>query len=227
MMMGIGGPRASAAAAVAITSTDSKVDAVDRQTYTFTSCALGSAAGDRRIIVGIGARKSTATLSISSVTVGGVSASAVVTAVDSASDNIAALWIADVPSGTTGDVVVTFNEAGVQRCGIGVWRMVGASSGTASDTDSNTGVSTTPTIISKTLTIPTGGSAVGYSFTTGSALTATWTNLTESFDATVESGVFHTGASADIPAGGNTALQVEWSSTPTQPPPTVFAAWGP
>lgn len=202
----------------AVAFTDSAVDAVDRQIYTFAGQSLGVEAADRVIVVGVGGRAA-AQQTISSVTIGGNAASSIVSVATGNSN--AALYALAVPTGTTADIVVTFSGA-VVRCGIVVWAMTGVSA-TAADTGSSTSDPATDTLI-----VPTDGIAIGYGFSThGSAtLTATWTNLTEDVDELVENLNAQTGASASIPAGGATALTCDWSQAPSVGR-AVFAAFGP
>jgi len=167
------------------------------------------------------------TTTVSSVTVGGVSASAVVTSNNTTGGNqtMAALYVADVPTGTTGDVVITFS-ATVLRCGANVWRMVGAASGTASATGSSVADPGTAN-----LTIPANGSAVGLAVAdfSGSGQNVVWTNLTSSLVLTYPEGGFgYAGAMADFVGGGSTTLTGDYTaSTSIGTPSTVFAAWAP
>ena len=153
-------------AVVDITATDSSVDPTDATTFTFSSQSFGAAAADRKIIIGMGHRGSAAT--VTSITVGGVAATSVVESPSSGAEaDRACIFIADVPTGTTGNVVVVL-LATATRCGIGVWRMTGAGSSTPTDTGiSSADPSTT------TLTIAANGGGVGYGITTGATLTFT------------------------------------------------------
>lgn len=229
LFFGGGAAGAPAPISVSIVGTDHKVDPTDLQVFTFSACALGTASAGRRIIVGVSGRASSASAAVSSITVGGVSATKVIEALDSSFHNSAGLWIADVPNGATGDVVVTFGAV-VQRAGICVWSMTGAASAVASDTDSNNTTAANVAVITKTLTIPTRGGAIGYSFGTfAGGTTASWTNLTEpsGFDEILEASNNHTGASDNFAVGADTDLTVTWSTTSTTPAVAVFASWGP
>lgn len=111
-------------------------------TYTFSAASLGTADANRRIIVAFGARAgSNSAFSISSATIGGVSAIIAVqkNAVDDgANTDIAALLVADVPTGSTGDVVVTMSRGGV-RAAMAVYRVVATSALTSIDTADSSG----------------------------------------------------------------------------------------
>lgn len=213
-------------ASVAITQADHGEDTTNTNIYTFTSRALGAAQADRRIIVGASMRVAGTTTTLNSITVAGISATQVVSAPNTTGGNLTLteLWIADVPTGTTGNVVVTYSSAAVLRCGINVWRMVGAASGTASATGTSTVDPGTATI-----TIPSNGSAVGYAACdmTGGAIN--WTNLTQTLAATVvEASTFqHGAASADFTTGGSTALTGDFTGTGVSSPSSCFATWSP
>ena len=206
--------------AVDISFTDSSVITTDLSTYTFSTQALGAEAADRKIIVGMGHRGTNT--NITSITVAGVAATSVVEAPASGlQSDRACIYIADVPTGTTGDVVVTFS-AGQTRCGIGVWRMTGAASSTPTDT----GVSAADPA-TNTLTISANGGGVGYGFSVGATATATWGGLTsEDFDEVVEATITHTGAHLNSVAGGDIAAECNWSGAGA-PMNVAFASWAP
>jgi hypothetical protein len=193
-------PFVPSGSSASITYTDKGEDSVNRTTYTFSTKSLGSAAADRKIIVGVSAGGSSSGVTLNSVTVGGISATQIVATTDG--ENMAQIWVASVPTGATGNVVLTFStDKG--RCGIGLWAMYGASS-TATDTGFATA---NPS--SDTLNISAGGVAVGvYSLSQSTDRTTTWTNLTEDYDAVVESGGgTHSGASASF-ASAQTGLTI-------------------
>lgn len=151
-----------------ISVTDTSEDASDLTTYTFSTQDLGAEAADRYILVGIGWRQAaSADRSVSSATIGGVSAS-IIRGSDHVGAGGTAIIGAEVPTGTTGDVVITFN-AGNSRCLIGVARCTGidfsaahATSGTASDDQATSGDRTAGV----DLNTVTGGVTFGYMFTT-------------------------------------------------------------
>ena len=206
-----------------VSCTDDSIDTGSATTYTFSSQALGAAASDRKIVVGAFAVN--AVKAVSSMTIGGVSATLVVASTNSGGEQIE-LWQADVPTGTTGDVVVTW--AGSQLgCGIGVFRIVSAASA-AHDTGSfaTTGTAT------DTLNIPANGVAVGVAGTNPNGIpTWTWTGLTEDYE---EGGVIepvngsHTGAS-DAFATTQTGLTISAAPTSAGVRGNVMAiaSWGP
>lgn len=215
---------AAAAPAFALTFTDDAVDPSDSAAYTFAGMSFGAADATRRIIVGIAARHgSNLTQSLGTVTIGGVTASVVKqsTSTGGGGWEISAIVIADVPTGTTGDVVVNITN-GTTRCGIAVWSMIGASSGTASATGSHENANP----LTGNLNIPTNGVAVGIATGTGGT-SAAWTNLTERVDAAMESTVLYSAADATFTTGGVTALTCTWSVSPSAGPTFAFATWAP
>lgn len=146
-------------------------------TYTVTAAALGTAATDRRIIVAIAGANSTRT--ISSVTVGGVSATINIQSTASADNNVVAIATALVPTGTTGDIVVTYSGSQAAHQ-VGWWSATGLTSNVAIATGSNAlaDAGQSGTI---TLTSVAGGFFIGVAGSSGTG-TTTWTNATERYD---------------------------------------------
>jgi hypothetical protein len=177
------------------TSTASTADA---SVYTFSTQAIGPAKSTRRVVVGVvgreGADTSARTLA---VTVGGVSATEAAFATDTAVSgrNVAALYIAAVPTGTTADVVATFS-AGMDRCGIGVWALYDINS--ATPTDTATSVDTTQTL---SVDVLANGVAVGISFA-NSDPDFEWTGASERFEIVAEGDLQFSGADVTSVAGG-------------------------
>ena len=140
-------------------------------TFTFSSQAIGTAQANRYVIVGVGGSNSTRT--VSTVTIGGISATQLVQ--QQSGIITSALFIANVPTGTTASIVVTWSGS-QDRAGIGVWSATGLSSTSANSTGSTT--TNNGTI---TLTTLSGGFAVGFTTQDNFGSTFTWTNLTSSF----------------------------------------------
>lgn len=178
----------------------SAVSGTDLTTYTFSSQALGTAAGNRKIVIAVSGGTSART--VSTLTVAGVSASLLVASLGA--EMAAELWIAEVPTGTTGDVVVTFSAAN-DRAGIGVFALYGAG---LTVWDSFTSTANPPT---GTIDCPIGGVIIGTVSTQSEsgANTFSWSGLTEQYDATTENNSSHTGA-FDLFAGGasNTTITI-------------------
>lgn len=99
------------------------IDTNSLSTYTFASSPFGEVFSTRKIVVGVTTRiDGTLAGAINSVTVGGVAATQLVTRLTAAGGNsyLAGIYIADVPSGTSGDIVITTSAAAV-NCYIGFY----------------------------------------------------------------------------------------------------------
>lgn len=165
-------------------------DVVDRVTYTFTGVSLGAAASDRKVVVAISGRPNAET--VSTVTIQGITATNVVNTTAVETDGQAGLWQADVPTGTTGNIVVTFSGVGSEYCGVGVFRVIGAA--TAAHATAKQ-IDTEPS--TNTITIPANGVCISMrGDTAASSEPYGWTNLTEKYDENVAAAEGdHTGAS--------------------------------
>ena len=195
--------------AESIINTTSAVDSVDRTTYTFSSVALGTASTTRAVYVWSTAQgPSVSAFNINTMTVGGVSASLVQVADSSAEPQyMGELWRADVPTGTTGDIVVTWNS-GVSQCGVSVWSVDGDHEEFAIATDvSNSTSSVSFTNVPDNSVILAGR---GSSFSG----THTWTgDVTENVDQTIEGSVRHSAASQFHATGGSKTVTCTPSSS--------------
>jgi len=198
--------------------TDYSVDATNSTSYTFSSSAIGTASSNRKIVVGPVSNRAPGTTA-TAVTVGGISATSVIGQTSNNGEQRAELWEAEVPTGTTADIVVTW-AATADSCGIGVWAVYDAAA-SASDTASDDGV---PTLLEENLTIPAGGVAISVACS-GSSATYTWTNLTEKYDATVEGTVTFSGASDAFSTLQTSLLITATRSAGTTNGTIVMAAW--
>lgn len=197
----------------------SAIDTTDASTYTFSSQNLGVAGAARTIIAAINARVGVGGVrTINSVTIGGVSATVDVQRahVDGTTSGIAR---AVVPSGTTGDVVVTFSDS-VYRCGIALWKIPTGTvtpNNTASDVAFPTG--------SCIVTGQAGGVIIATAINTPTAPTegaaVTWTNGVERYDQIIEGNIVHSGA--DSVAVGSVTLTSTFDSSGTFPAMTAVA----
>jgi hypothetical protein len=99
-------------------NTSSGFDATDLSTYTFSSVNFGDPAASRYVIVAIFCRTTNGDPSLTSVTIGGVTATlaAKISQYESGSIfDMTAIYYANVPSGRTGDIVATFSNSQI-RC---------------------------------------------------------------------------------------------------------------
>ena len=193
--------------AASISRTDTAAQTPDQSSYTFASMSFGDAAADRHIAVGIVSRAS-ANRTISDVTIGGVTATPIVNErnPDGGNTTNMAIFIAEVPSGTSGNVVVDFTNTQI-RCAITVWRIIGSTGVSPSN-----GFSTVSNP-STDLDIPAGGVACAISYTQANT-DAVWTGLTEDTDADVEGTTSQYSSAHDEFATEQTDHQVQcsWSN---------------
>lgn len=132
---------------------DTEIDHTDLSSYTFSSKSIGDAHSKRFVVVSVGFVDISTSMSVgdgpSSVTIGGVSATLIQKASEKNGSGYltgASLWIAQVPTGATADVVVNFSET-VSNCAVMVYRLVHAT-GTPLDSGSAQHSSNTPITIS-------------------------------------------------------------------------------
>lgn len=196
-------------------------DSSNATVYTFASQSLGDAAENRYIIVAIKTRDSgNSAKTINSVTIGGIPATIVVQRQNNAANSsIAGIAIALVPTGTTGDIVITFSEE-MLRCGIGVYRAIDIN---PTPIDIGSSVASNPTY---SIDIPAGGFAIGAVANSNSNdSSAVWSGITEKYDSIVESVMLSSGASDEfVSAQTDLALTATISGTNTEPV-GVFASW--
>ncbi len=184
------------------TPVESNKSTTTATSHTFSAVAIGTAASDR--LVAVCAGNSGYGQTISSVTVGGVSASQEVAVYYTSALDI---WVAAVPTGTTADIVVTFT--GSAECGISVWPIYGAS-GTIYDTLSHSNANP----LTGTIDCEAGGAIVaGCSGSGPDTLSWTWVGVTEDHDVEFSSDG-HSGAS-DTFTSAQTGLTVSATATGT------------
>jgi hypothetical protein len=155
----------------------------DLSTYTFSGVSIGAEASDRVIIAAVYSRANASVVE-PTLTVAGISASAIVASADGSATpgyQRCTLFAVSVPTGTTGNIVATFS--GTQsRCAVDLFRMTGTSV-TAYDTATSTSDPSTLDV-----DVQAGGCIVAASlnYLSGGS-SATWSGVTESTDASVES----------------------------------------
>lgn len=192
---------------VALTFTDSSVNANNLEEYTFNTQAIGTASADRHVIVAL-VYTEAASDTLTSVTVAGQSCTVVVNSTSGSGDSAIAITDAPVTSGTTATIVCSFSGSGPTNCGIGVYSITGLGSTTPVDTDTTTTDNT-----GLTLNVEADGAVIGVS-SQASGATATWTNITENYDEVIETSVMHhTGASVLTAASGTLTLTMNSSSS--------------
>lgn len=189
----------------------------DASSYTFSAQDIGTAGSNRHVILGIMSLDSALGVTgISSVTIGGVSATTQVAINVVGTGSFSALTIAAVPSGATGDIVVNMTTTQA-RLAIGVWAAYDLVSPTAVASATS---SADPAVLNLNTQIGDIVVACGFN-NTGS--TASWTGATERFDTTVEganyTGADHTATSAETPR----TISLDWSSADRRS--AVSAVW--
>ena len=170
----------------------SDTDGTDQTTFTFASKTLGAAQSDRVIVVGVtGIGTTGAARSISSVTIGGVTATEIHT--ETNSHQVVAQYAAVVPTGTTGDIVVTWNTT-MNQVGVGWWRLPGADiASVAAAGDENGAADTTQTA---SVNVAAGSFVIANSYNVNSsAATASYDTLDEDYDSNVDGTHYHAAAS--------------------------------
>jgi hypothetical protein len=153
----------------------------DATSYTFTAAAIGAAGGNRRVAV-IVASASGGSPVVSGLTIGGISASEVVGQTTGNGFQRISIWVADVPTGTTANIVVSY-AATQGRCGVAVYALYDTSKLQAESTASSTA---NPSALSLTATgIPS--VAIAGAWEGSNSTSFTWSGLTENLDTVIES----------------------------------------
>lgn len=127
--------------------------------YTFSNKSLGPAHVRRKIVVAVYIGGTAGTV-ITSVTVGGYEAQVLID--DPSGTRTLEMWVAQVPTGTTGDIVVTHTVTSSMRCAVDWWSILGTNQD-APYSKSGTGSASAPTatlINIPSVTVPTGGYAM-------------------------------------------------------------------
>jgi hypothetical protein len=200
--------------AATVSFTESDTSSADATAYTFSGVAIGTASATRKVVV---AACTNGAANVSTLTIGGASASFVAVGVIAGEPvNRIELWQADIASGTTADIIVTWADS-TSRCGIGVWDVNGASDFIYDVGSSEADPATV------TMQVPAGGICIGGVFTGDSD--TSWTGLTEDYDDQIEAANYMTGASAAF-ASRQTDLTVT-AADGTDYNVLVCAAWGP
>lgn len=197
-------------------------DTVGGTPITYAAMAFGTASANR-ILIAIFANRSNATGTPSSVTIGGITATAISGAAAVLSGNIESYaYYAAVPTGTSGDVVVTYAGASL-RSGCAVYSIIGG----ASSPNGSTSNSTAATSLSTTLTVPSGGASIHIAMDRPAATgtTISWTNSTGDFTTVSVGGVDLYDSASDSVAGNITVTATSDSTSPAMVLSSV--AWAP
>lgn len=201
----------------------------DANSYTFGSCNLSNEALNRLVVcvVSIGFNSGTAASQlISSVTIGGVSATFAVQSQSysgSAGFGTTAIVYANVPTGATGNISVTVNS-GI-RCLVGVYSLYNLYSFTPTYVSGLCGFSTsvfndTFSVLNNSITI------AGASSTSPSTGTSyIYTGVSENINVTLEAARIYGVASSQHTAAGSTTFQIRRDSVTPNYYSAAIANW--
>ena len=182
---------------------------------TIAGLDFNAEASDRIIAASVAIELNTVT--ITGVTIGGVTAAQLVQAA-STGGRRAEIWTADVPTGTSGDVVVTLSS-GDTTVSAASFSVTGAD---ATPTDTDSALANAADISITALTIPTDGAGIAGWCNGASAGSTAWSGASESHDTVVASAFIH--SSAIITAAGTNTIT---SDGPTNNQSLAGVAFGP
>lgn len=176
-LLGAGpGRAADAASSLALTYRSFQDSETDLDVYTFSAYAIGAEAADRRVLV-IAWGSSGGAPTFSSVTVGGVTATAI--CVEASTARWIGAFYADVPTGTTVDVVVTFTGGTMLRCGASVYTITGGAAAYSARSGATPNSSSSASSLAATaVTVPAGGAGIAAAWVADNATAITWTQTT-------------------------------------------------
>ncbi len=152
-------------------------------THDYTGTSFGSASSDRCIIVTLLTNLTTAE-PVSSVTVGGIAATRCVVSWYFTNDRPVEIWIAQVPTGTSGSVAISTSHGGVWSSTLGVYSATKLKSvvPVATSVDQDFNGSTWNKIVNTSVSVPAGGFAVSAARMAGGVVSSvTWTGATQDF----------------------------------------------
>lgn len=181
--------------------------------YTFSASDLGAASSDRIIWLFVGSRDTSTTTSLTAATVSGIGASYAVatnfTTTSPTAITFCEAWYVPVPTGTSGDIVITFSEPTL-RVDVAVYGVTG-------QTSFSVGADNTPTALTATVTGVSGGAIIAGAFNAGNN-GSSWSGATEIFDSAVGSSqtsgatngapLVGSNVITDTASGGNAAMVV-------------------
>lgn len=200
-------------------------NAADQSAYTFTSVDFGAADSSRELLVVIAGKfPAISTRTLSSVTIGGVSAS-VETLISASGQSGLTIALVALPTGTSGDIVVTWGGGSVNNCSIAVYRVTNrTSSGTGSTNVVSAAVSITGSLNLSGINIPSGGFILSTILLDGNITGLSHTGVTVVQDATqAPDGMFYESVSSAIQASSVSSGTLGWSWTNGRS--GIAAAW--
>ena len=194
---------ASGGGATELSFLQGSVSGDDSATYTFSSQNLGAADPNRWIVVcATGIQVSART--IDTVTVGGVSATKLVEAESTAGSAFrdVSIWVAYVPTGTTGDIVLTFSS-GLVRAGYSAYRLITSTNPTTAY-DTETDITTSGSDLSVSINRPDNGVVIAATMALCSTATSvTWAGTSENYDAAYPDAAAQGMSSSSVASGAS------------------------
>lgn len=180
----------AAAAAVTYRSTQSTAGTASDPTY--SAVAIGTAASNRRVVLGVG-YLSTAN-NVTAITVGGIAAERVAHRRPDGTPLVAQLWLVTVPTGTTADIVVNTSGGGVNDLVVSVWTVTSAAEAQVDAHAAGSAAAASPVSLAD-LEIQTGGAAIAFAYGRGrNTFAASWSgadSTTENVEADIGSSAAH------------------------------------
>lgn len=167
-----------------LTNTGNSVpDDFNASSNNFAALAIGAADPNRIVAAGVWFRGDLDTVTVTNVTIGGISATKIAGSEVTRADTGLAksvIWYAAVPTGTIADVVVTWNVS-IPRAGVGIYRIVTT---TAVPTNSGFALGTNAGAqdASVAATVPASGAGFVLFGIREAGDTITWNNATADFD---------------------------------------------
>ena len=222
-------PTVSSGVTFDLSFVDHKEQTVDESTTTHTGVIFGAADSNRVIVAAVGWRPPGTGASITSVTIGGVSATKADISIGdpSSSPAIEEIWYASVPTGTTGTVVVVFSGT-CSRSSMAFYRIITATIA-PTDVQKNGQVNSSGNTLAVSLTVPGSGKGIVMvnRRSAGDATAVTWANATKDYGAELIEG-------ANTSTYGAATVASTATITATLPAPgltsgdaIIAAAWGP
>lgn len=202
-------------AAATITPTDNATQSTVSTTHTYSTRAIGTAFADRIVGVCFNLQpNSTAITAITTVTIGGITATQG-TFVRISNRTVSTTYAAAVPTGTTATIVITADQ-NIFGSAISVYSMANVASVTATHSVTSTGVDPA----AGSLNVMAGGVAMGCAADDAGG-TVSWSNLTEDTDTAFGSGGAASAAHNAF-ASAQTGLSIQADfSTPSANFPTM------
>lgn len=164
----------------------------DASSYTFSAQTVGIASSSRTVVVACNTRRSSGGSELSpTVTVGGITATICANSqqIQDSGRNASTIFVAEVPSGTTADIVVNWGLS-TNRCGIYVWSLYNMSN--VVSYTSNTSSLLNPGNMN--LTVESDSIIIATAMASGAPTAFDWTGVTEISENVIESGLLMSAA---------------------------------